>query len=351
LERQDYLPGWRESRLWWMPAAATPATSGVTEDITILSLEERDGWIAEHADGGLPSQSWEYAWGLSASGAAPKLAVVRAGGGRMLMPFVERHWLGTTDIATSFGISGASIIGNCGAPLALWHKFATARGWIAGYIQLAISVNLDEVGFPGQLVTNNMVFVLDLDRLTLTSCSQAIRRKIRRAQKSNTTLVEDRCVLVTALKRLYPEAMQRRGAAPHFFFAPETLERWACSHGAMILGARIGCSIEAVYLCLVAGRHAEFHLLACSESGRGLAAWVIWNGIQHLQDRGVTSLNITGGMRPGDGLYRFKGGFNGVPTPRCALHQVYDQVQYDELCRQSGTPSRSDWFPAYRAVR
>jgi hypothetical protein len=324
--------------------------SATTEGIDILSLRDRDAWIAEHADGGLPSQSWEYAWGLSACGATPRLAIVRAAGARLLLPFVERRWRGTTDIATVIGISGASVAPNSGAPLALWHEFATAQGWIAGYLQLAVLVDLRGCTFPGRLVTNNMTFLLDLrGGPAFESFSHAIRRKIRRADKTGAVLVDDRRVLVGALKRLYPDAMRRLGAAPQFHFAAETLDRWGNSGAAMILGAQVAGTIEAVYLCLVAGRHAEFHLFGCSVEGRGLAAWLIWNGIPRLRDRGVTSLNITGGMQPGDGLYRFKKGFNGVLTPRCAIYQIYDRARYDEFCCSAGTGPDETWFPAYRA--
>jgi hypothetical protein len=56
----------------------------MAERITILTLEDRERWEAEHRQGGLPSHSWLYAWGLTASGFYPKLAVVENGGARML---------------------------------------------------------------------------------------------------------------------------------------------------------------------------------------------------------------------------------------------------------------------------
>src|SRR5207247_966950 len=107
------------------------------DDICIVSLEDRDRWIAEHRDGGLPSQSWSYARALAASQITPELAIVRSGGARMLLPFFRRDWQGTTDIATIPGASGASISRQYAAPLALWREFAVARGWVAGYIRLA----------------------------------------------------------------------------------------------------------------------------------------------------------------------------------------------------------------------
>src|SRR5712692_6838493 len=135
-----------------MSRTRRPGVDGsMTEDITILCLDDRDRWIAEHQNGGLPSQSWHYAWGLSATGVAPKLAVVRAGGARMLLPFIERSRRGTTDIATILGLSGASMTPTSSAPLGLWQEYAAAQGWVAGYIQLALSVDLPAAQRPGRI--------------------------------------------------------------------------------------------------------------------------------------------------------------------------------------------------------
>ena len=322
----------------------------MSDELTILSLADRDRWTAEHDDCGLPSQSWRYAWGLSASGVAPKLAIVRSRGARMLLPFVEREWRGTTDIATIMGISGASIMPASAAPLALWREFAAAQGWVAGYIQLAASLDLAADEVRGRLVTNNMTLLLDLrDEPSQQSFSRTIRRKIRAGEDAGAVVSDDRQALSGILQRLYPQTMQRVGAAAQFDYSPATLERWALDPASELVGAAVGGTIEAVYLFLVAGTHAESHILGCTDRGRDLVAWLIWQGIQRLRARDVTTLNLTGGMRPGDGIYRFKQGFGAIETPRRAVHQIYDRQQYDELCCQAGAGPDEAWFPAYRA--
>jgi hypothetical protein len=171
-------------------------------EVTVLSLADRDAWNAEHRDGGLPSQSWRYASALSVSGVDPKLAIVRSGGSRMLMPFVERHWSGSTDIATLVGASGASLVGESAAPLSLWREFAVGQGWVTGYIQLSPCLPLPECPQPqDQLVTSNVVFVLDLRADDLVkSWSPSLRHKIRKADDLGTTLTCDRSVLAETLK-------------------------------------------------------------------------------------------------------------------------------------------------------
>src|SRR5262249_5195987 len=114
----------------------------MADDISVFSVEDRERWEDEHRQGGLPSQSWIYARGLMPSGIRSQLAVIRCRGMRMLLPFFERSWNGTTDVATIPGLSGAIIDPSSAAPLLLWRDFAIGQRWIAGYIQLAVSVRL-----------------------------------------------------------------------------------------------------------------------------------------------------------------------------------------------------------------
>ena len=189
----------------------------------MISLEEPDLWKAEHEAGGLPTQSWSYAWALSASDVKPKLAVVLSGGARMLMPYFERDWMNTTDIATILGLSGASISHGSNRPLSLWREFAAQQGWVAGYIQLAPSADLREPPAEDELVTSNAVFLLDIRAGdVLDSASTMIRRKVRKAERLGVTLVDDRVELSEAMRRLYPATLRRVGR-------PIGLRR-VCSH-------------------------------------------------------------------------------------------------------------------------
>lgn len=320
------------------------------DDVSIIPVADRERWIAEHREGGLPSQSWAYARALSASGIDPKLAVVRAAGARMLLPFFERTWLGTTDIATIFGASGAIIYPSSGPPLSLWREFARGQGWVAGYIQLSPTLEVDRIAVDDELIASNAVFLLDLRKADLLrAVSDSIRQKIRNAAR-NAVLIDDKPLLVEALKRLYPPTMQRLGARPHYHFSAETLAAWALDPEALALGGRIDGSVEAVSLFLVSGNHAEYHLNASTEQGRDLTAWLIGNAVALLRERGVTTLNLGGGVRPGDGLYRFKSRFRGAPRPLHGVRQIYDSCKYYELCSRAGMSRGANWFPAYRAA-
>ena len=163
--------------------------------------------------------------------------------------------------------------------------------------------------------------------------------------------MHDRSVLLPSLKTLYPTTMQRVASPLHYRFSPETLEVWATGPGSVLLGARVAGSIRAVSLFLVSGTHAEYHLNASTADGRHLAAWLIWNAVLILQAKKVSVLNLGGGVRPGDGVYRFKERFHGVPKPILSVRQVYNSAEYDRLCREAGVSTSAAYFPAYRAAR
>jgi hypothetical protein len=324
----------------------------VPDAVEIVTLEERDRWEAEHAVSGLPSQSWGHAWALSASGIEPQLAVVHGGGARMLLPFFERSWGGSTDVATIWALSGASIEPTSAAPLAVWRDYGASRGWVAGYVQLAPASDFRaELSAQDELVTVNTVFLLDISSPdVLASADPDVRRKVRKADDLGLAIVTDRARLSEAMKELYPSTMERTGARPRHRVAPETLARWAQDPTSLLLGAGAGGSIEAVSLFCAARTHAEYQLSASTADGRWLAAWLISNAIERLRRQGVDQLNLGGGVRPGDGVYAFKEQFGARPRPLLAVRQVYDVDAYEELCRLAGVQPGGGWFPPYRAA-
>jgi len=114
------------------------------------------------------------------------------------------------------------------------------------------------------------------------------------------------------------------------------------------LGAAVGDAIEAVYVFRFARGNAESHLLGTTEHGRELASWLLWKGTARLHASGVRLLNLGGGVRPGDGIYRFKQRFNGLEKPLRAVRQIYDPALYEALCHEAGASTSTAYFPAYR---
>jgi hypothetical protein len=88
-----------------------------------------------------------------------------------------------------------------------------------------------------------------------------------------------------------------------------------------------------------------------SPAGRQYSAPLIWAGATELATRGITRLNLGGGVRRGDGVAEFKERFSAKRLALGALRQVYRPTLYADLCREAGAADPADrdgYFPAYR---
>lgn len=320
-------------------------------DITLIGLDDPESWEAA-AQGGLPSQTWHYAWGLAAAGPAPELAVVRAGGARILLPFVRRGWRGHVDIATLPGLSG---IRADPAALDAWQAHAVREGWVCGYLQLAAAPEEPTATavapaerLPGRLATHNALFVFDMARWDIaTSVGRDTRRALRAGTRAGARLVTDRARLATVFPDLHRRTMARSGDAPAF--GDETLARWFADPRATAFGAEIDGRIEAAFLGRARGAHAELHLAGASDVGRPLQGWLIWQAAEALRDAGHRWVNIGGYGHAGDGSHRMKRRLGALELPLRSLRQVYDPATYDRLTADAGCDPDTAYFPAYRA--
>lgn len=314
--------------------------------LRIAALSDRAAWDAIAATTGVPSHQWSYAAALAQGGLAPCIAEARAEGGRVVIPFFERGWHGSTDVCTLLSVSGATAEGLAGPALALWQAQARARGWVAGYLQFAPGSGL--AGVEGLRDGNE---VLRLDPVVQGRAHEAsgnIRAKLHEAQRMGAELVTDPPRLAEALVTLYPAAMARLGAAATHALGDATLRALAAAPGTLLLGAAVQGRIEAVALFPATATQAEYFLSAATEAGRVLSALLIREAIARLADRGVRMLNLGGGVRPGDGIHSFKRRFGGEPARLQALCQVYDPAAFAALCARFPAPAGSRWFPPYR---
>ena len=317
--------------------------------VELVPVRDRERWIAAHAADGRPSQSWNYAWGLCAFGIEPTLAVVDAGGARMLMPFFERGYAGTTDVATTVGLSGASSSCGSAAPFERWRAFAEERGWVAGYAQLDIYEPAAASLPPAEVVAGKTTLVLDLDAYAeRPPPSRNLQQKIEAMREAGATALLDPRRAGEALAQLYPQTLARFGTPASHAFGPQTLARWCDDPTSLALGAEVDGVCIAVALFLTAGPRAEWWLIGSTDRGRAASAWLIDEAAKRLRERGVRWLNLGGGAEPDDGLYRFKRRFGAEPHTQYGLRQVYDGATYDELCRAAGVTPAAPRFPAYR---
>ena len=164
----------------------------MTDDtITLIALADRPAWeLATRA--ALPGQSWGHAAGLAADGYKPELAVVRAQGAKLILPFHRRDADGAVDIATLPGLSGAMVAGDTFAPLAAWSRFAARQGWVAGYIQLSPENDALQVPPPDVCKTSNVLYVFDSHDWSIeTSIGHNMRRNLKAGDRIGAQLVTD----------------------------------------------------------------------------------------------------------------------------------------------------------------
>jgi hypothetical protein len=317
------------------------------DDIQIFSLADRASW--EQAEiGAAPSQCWRYAAALALSGYDPRLAIVTAGGSRLSLPYCERLWQGRTDVTTLPGLSGASIAPPSSAPLTRWLEFATANGWVSGYIQLSAE-SYPNVPPDASPVHQTHTFVLDTSAWDRNRTpSLIIRRKIASALRAGAVAEDDRAKLGARLRQLYPETLTRYGARS--VLRGETIDAWSRDPHTLLLGISVEDTVEGVHLIHVHETRAELHLVGVSERGRSLSALLFAWGIERLRTMGVTRYNLGGGGDPGDGLFRFKRWLGAAPVSLQSIRQIYDARAYASLCAAAGVKPDAAWFPAYRSV-
>jgi hypothetical protein len=317
-------------------------------DLKIWSLAQRADWQKANGEFALPSQSWLYASALSASGYEPQLAVIEARGSKLFLPYFERTFSGTTDIATLPSLSGGTAIGPIGPVLEIWRDYAASRGWVAGYLYIGSGLEATEGRDAYEVFEHGALFALNpMTWSPQTSTSATIRQKIALAQRKAANYVSGEAVPRGCLERLYLTTMRRLGTEPAFSSA--TLAQWEEGEpNTLVAALTVAGKAEAIHLVHISGRHAELHLAGSTEEGRDLSAFLYSQMILTLRSRGVEYLNLGGGAHPDNGLYKFESWLGGQPKPRRALHQVYDPARYADLCARAGMETTNSGFPAYR---
>ncbi|CAN5645325.1 hypothetical protein BH10ACT11_BH10ACT11_21950 [soil metagenome] len=151
-----------------------------------------------------------------------------------------------------------------------------------------------------------------------------------------------------AFNDLYEQTMRNAEAADRYFFGAEYLRgcldfgrSWLVlsrdGDGELGSGA-IAAVSDGILHYFLAGT-ADSHR-AASPGKNGLVA------LLDLSDELGMPLNLGGGIKPGDGLEKFKRGFTNASEPFVTHELVADHAAYERLSegREAG-----DFFPAYRA--
>ncbi len=320
--------------------------------ITILTIRDRAAWDAAAA-GALPGQQWSHAAGLAADGWDPRLAVVEAGGGRMILPFHVRTFGADADIATLPGLSGALITGAPLAPLREWDAFARAEGFVAGYLQLsALNEDLPDAAIAaaglGEVRAHNALFIFDLATWdAATSPGPKMRnRAIREGTRAGAVLVTDRGRIADLFEDLHRTTLARTGTRQDFGAA--AIAEWLASPEALAFGVEVGGTIMAVQIGRRAGDWGDLHLAGAREEGRHFQPWLFAAELTECRAMGLRWVNIGGYGTAGDGLHQMKARLGAREAPLRSLRMVHDRARFDALCATTGADPGDAYFPPWR---
>jgi hypothetical protein len=319
----------------------------------LIALAQPERWAEALAE--LPhghAHTWGFCRAVQLTSALPThLYRYERGSARVVCPLAEREVHGEVDVVSPYGFGGFATRGDRQGFADEWAEFARSRGWVCGYLALNPQFG-DAAGFPADEVhAHTSLYVMDLrgnEDEVRARLSQNRRRQLRDPPAGE--LVEDRDELTGFLLDNYADFFVRRGAGAATDLSRETMAAIVALDDVLIVGAR-GDALESVALFGHTAHGGDYLFNVSVPGGEWHAVHLIWWAVERLRALGVESLNLGGGVRPGDDLAEFKRRFGAAELPLVSLRQVYRPDVYEELCRAAGvTSARDGWFPPYRAT-
>ncbi len=164
-------------------------------------------------------------------------------------------------------------------------------------------------------------------------------------------------------RRLYESTMLRLGSQPWYLFPDDYYRRLAAGLNKALSIAEVRDADGMVAASALVMRHrdrAHYHLAGSDHSAGRLGAnnLLVWTILCWAAEQGCRLVHLGGGVRPDDGLFRFKRSFGGSRTPFWTGSTVVDPERYSALvtarARQLGVSAHkllsAGFFPAYRAT-
>ena len=329
------------------------------------------GAVCEVSDGG----RWEVAVGA---------------GGRILFPYLLRPVApelcdGTTlfDAASPYGIAGTWV--DPDVPRSEVVAFRRAlreaqarRGVVAEFQRLgglvpgreALRDALAEVDPSAEVAPFSETIELALADGYDAYWTGAVgrhRTSVRKARKTGYRWTEGPATAEdlapgSAFRALYEGTMRAVEARPYYLFEDRYYSLLGEALGDDLRLARVldpDGRYMAAALFMKWGDRLHYHLAGSDRMGaRAGANNLLLDGmIAWACERGVVSLHLGGGVKPGDSLFKFKAQFGGRRVAFWLLKAIHDPTRYASLvarrAAQTGRPASelaaSGYFPAYRA--
>jgi len=320
----------------------------------LIGLDERDRWrsaLAGIAHGF--GHTWDSCHAFSLTTHLPTfLYLAECPEGRVVCPLIERQFQGEADVATPFGFSGFAGRGECAGFAEQWRAFASHQAWVCAYVGQHPLLRPDGFWAEGAFEPAQNLYWLRIDDLggLHRGLSQLRRRQIRRWRVPG-WLCTDRDALLRFVLEFAHDFFRRVGAAPNYFFSEATWQALAASDQVELLGARRNDRLVAVTLFGWADGVADLLFNVSLPEGRDAATALLIEGAERLGTRGLSLLNIGGGVRPGDGVERAKQLFGATTQPLLHLKQVFAPSRFRQLCAAAGMEASGPtaFFPPYHS--
>ena len=255
----------------------------------------------------------------------------------LVIPFSERRSHCTIDILTPYGFSGFTATDSItNRDIEDWTSFCVSRGYTTGYIGLHPLWCPPEISQRTDCFTSNHVHLIDLlkSEEKLLSQLRSRRRSQISLKEENCSIVEDSNELRPEFIRLYSRLLERVNASGQYNFSTEVFNLLFEASGTRLIGVRKQDVIVSVSLFTSTNSIADFYLNASDLEGREFSSVIMWHAILHFKKIGIPIFNLGGGIRPNDGVDKYKSYFGGREVSLFAIKQIYDPKTYASACRE-----------------
>lgn len=203
------------------------------------------------------------------------------------------------------------------------------------------------------------VVVVDLTRgpeAVWQGFSPACRNKIRKARKHGVRiLVDEAGEHLDAFHRLYTATMARVGARDYYYFSRPWFDQLIrlLEGRAVFFHALLEDRIIASSLFLHDGKYMHYYLSGSDQAYKNFAAnnLILQEAALWGQGRGISRLNLGGGVEPDDNLFKFKASFSALTLYHLLAQIINHSMLYHDLLQikmKSSQIADHTFFPLYR---
>jgi len=324
---------------------------------SIIGLSNDSDWRA--AVNAVPhgiGHTWQYWYGMHlTSGLEMFLYSFTDGETRIVCPFAERTYEGTTDIVSPPGLSGFTGSGYNPQLHSHWNTMMSQCGYVCAYVGLhpaLVDLNWFD-GWPVRAYSTaySLDLTLSLDEI-FQRMSENRRRDLQHARSEGVRV----WVASPEVRRFFvshfEESFQRRGAHPDHYLSRASRDFFCTLENFLLVGAGRD-QVESATAFGFTPYVADGLYNVSFSPDTSFSTLLIWTAVQELRSRKVPVLNLGGGVRHDDGVARYKRYLGAFERPLFSVKQVFDPIRFAGLCRSAGFNSDdvSGYFPPYREPR